>query len=204
MAGFETALVSLDAKTAERTRTCNRRDPGEYFFMLVQDFGQCAVHQNAVATLLNPGDMFIVDATQPSKFVYDINWSIGTQPDAGLVNTMLDAAVETVSEGEERPIVHSDRGGHYRWSCWLTRISEAKLVRSMSRTGYSQDNAACEGFFGRLKTELFYPRDWKTIKIERFVDEVDAYIRWYNEMGIKISLGSLSPVEYRKSLGLTV
>lgn len=71
MGGFDTALVSLDAKVAERTRTCIRRDPGEYFFMLVQDFGQCVVHQNGAATLLTPGDMFIVDATQPSKFVYD-------------------------------------------------------------------------------------------------------------------------------------
>jgi transposase InsO family protein len=29
-----------------------------------------------------------------------------------------------------------------------------------------------------------------------------GHIRWYNEKRIKISLGSLSPVEYRKSLGL--
>ncbi|MFN7092359.1 MAG: IS3 family transposase, partial [Allorhizobium sp.] len=27
---------------------------------------------------------------------------------------------------------------------------------------------------------------------------------WYNERRIKISLGSLSPVEYRKSLGINV
>ena len=133
-----------------------------------------------------------------------ISWSIGTQPDAGLVNTMLDAAIETVSNGEERPIVHSDRGAHYRWPGWITRIKEAKLVRSMSRKGCSQDNAACEGFFGRLKTELFYARDWKTITIEQFVAEVDDYIRWYNEKRIKISLGSLSPVEYRNSLGLNL
>lgn len=30
-----------------------------------------------------------------------------------------------------------------------------------------------------------------------------GYIRWYNEKRIKISLGSLSPLEYRSSLGLT-
>ena len=133
-----------------------------------------------------------------------ISWSIGTQPDAGLVNTMLDAAIETVPAGEGGTIVHSDRGAHYRWPGWLTRISDAKLLRSMSRKGCSQDNAACEGFFGRLKTELFYPRDWKTITIEQFVREVDAYIRWYNEKRIKLSLGSRSPVEYRESLGLNV
>ena len=32
---------------------------------------------------------------------------------------------------------------------------------------------------------------------------VDSYIRWYNEKRIKISLGALSPIEYRESLGLT-
>ena len=69
--GFEAALVSLDAKEAARTRTCIRRDPGEYFFLLVQDAGQCIVHQSGASTLLQPGDMFIVDATRPSKFVYD-------------------------------------------------------------------------------------------------------------------------------------
>jgi transposase InsO family protein len=74
----------------------------------------------------------------------------------------------------------------------------------MSRKDCSQDNASCEGFFGRLKTELFYPRDWKAITIEQFVAEVDAYIRWYNEKRIKISLGSLSPIEYRRSLGLNL
>ncbi len=84
------------------------------------------------------------------------------------------------------------------------RISEAKLVRSMSRKGCSQDNAACEGFFGRLKTELLYPRDWKAITIKQFVAEVDAYIRWYNEKRIKIPLESLSAVEYRKSLDLII
>ncbi len=132
-----------------------------------------------------------------------ISWTIGTHPDAELVNTMLDAAIETVAGGNDRPVVHSDRGAHYRWPGWLSRIGDAKLIRSMSRKGCSPDNAACEGFFGRLKTELFYPGDWKTTTIEQFIEVVDSYIRWYNEKRIKISLGSLSPIEYRESLGLT-
>ena len=132
-----------------------------------------------------------------------VSWSIGAHPDAALVNTMLDAAIETVTDGNARPIVHSDRGAHYRWPGWLSRIGDAKLVRSMSRKGCSQDNAACEGFFGRLKTELFYPRDWKATTVDQFIKEVDSYIRWYNEKRIKISLGSLSPIEYRERLGLT-
>ena len=132
-----------------------------------------------------------------------VSWTIGTRPDADLVNTMLDAAIKGVANSNDRPVVHSDRGGHYRWPGWLSRMHNAKLIRSMSRKGCSPDNAACEGFFGRLKTELFYPRNWQDITIDQFIQIVDSYIRWYNEKRIKISLGSLSPLEYRESLGLT-
>jgi transposase len=34
-----------------------------------------------------------------------ISWSIGTHPNADLVNTMLDTAIETVAQREERPII---------------------------------------------------------------------------------------------------
>lgn len=44
-----------------------------------------------------------------------VSWTIGTSPDAELANTMLDAAIETVAETTDRPVAHSDRGGHYRW-----------------------------------------------------------------------------------------
>ena len=131
-----------------------------------------------------------------------VSWSIGTRPNAELVNTMLDAAIDKVAASGERPVVHSDRGGHYRWPGWLSRIAEAKLVRSMSRKGCSPDNAACEGFFGRLKIEMFFQRDWLSTTINEFVAALDAYIRWYNEARIKISLGGLSPAGHRRSLGI--
>jgi len=31
---------------------------------------------------------------------------------------------------------------------------------------------------------------------------LDDYLHWYNNKRIKISLGGLSPIEYRKNLGL--
>jgi putative transposase len=166
-------------------------------------------------TALAPNEKWLTDISKfqiPARKVYlspmidcfdgkVISWSIGTRPDAELVNTMLDAAVETVASNDKRPVVHSDRGAHYRWPGWLSRIADAKLIRSMSRKGCSPDNAACEGFFGRLKTELFYPRHWQSTSIEQFIQALDSYIRWYNEKRIKISLGVLSPIEYRESLG---
>ena len=72
----------------------------------------------------------------------------------------------------------------------------------MSRKGYSPDNAACKGFFGRLKIEMLFSRDWLSTTIEEFVAALDAYIHWYNEARIKISLCFRSPVEHRRSLGI--
>ena len=132
-----------------------------------------------------------------------VSWTIGTSPNAKLVDSMLDGAISTLSKSE-KPIVHSDRGCHYRWPGWISKMGEAGLVRSMSRKGNSPDNSACEGFFGNLKNEMFYYRSWQGISMERFIDELNSYLIWYNEKRIKMSLGAMSPLEYSRSLGLTV
>ncbi|HML37717.1 MAG TPA: IS3 family transposase [Bacillota bacterium] len=129
------------------------------------------------------------------------SWTIGTHPDSGLVNTMLDEATAQLN-ADEHPVIHSDRGGHYRWPGWIERMEKAGLPRSMSKKGCSPDNSACEGFFGRVKNEMFYNRDWSGISIEEFKDTLNAYLLWYNEKRIKVSLGNMSPKEYRQSLGL--
>jgi len=130
-----------------------------------------------------------------------VSWTIGTSPNAELANTMLADAISTLAE-DEHPIVHSDRGCHYRWPGWIERMDKAGLTRSMSKKGCSPDNSACEGFFGRLKNEMFYCRSWKGISIHQFVDELISYLRWYNEKRIKMSLGAMSPMDYRRSIGL--
>lgn len=132
---------------------------------------------------------------------YPVEWTIGEHPNAALVNEMLDKAILTLNE-DEHPIVHSDRGCHYRWPGWIERMDEAHLIRSMSKKGCSPDNSACEGFFGRLKNEMFYGWDWKETSIEQFKQKLNQYIEWYRDKRIKMSLGGMSPLEYRRSLGL--
>ena len=128
-------------------------------------------------------------------------WSIGLHPTAELANSSLRAACATLAEGEH-PVEHSDRGGHYRWPGWIAICEEYGLTRSMSKKGCSPDNSACEGLFGRLKNEFFYYRDWDGVTLYEFIAELDAYLRYYNEERTKESLGWLSPVQYRASLGL--
>ncbi|WP_327786558.1 IS3 family transposase, partial [Corynebacterium belfantii] len=40
------------------------------------------------------------------------------------------------------------------------------------------DNAACEGFFGRMKNEMYYGKRWQTI--QELDDAIAAYIEFYN------------------------
>ena len=130
-----------------------------------------------------------------------VSWALRKNPKAELVNSMLDAALEKLKENE-KPILHTDRGCQYRWPGWIARMNKAGLFRSMSKKGCSPDNSACEGFFGRLKNEMYYGKSWLDVSIENFIEQVNQYIKWYNEKRIKISLGGMSPWEYRRNLGL--
>ena len=73
-------------------------------------------------------------------------------------------------------------------------------LRFVGKSGTSSYECISANKYG---TELFYLRDLKTTTIEQFIQVVDFDIRWYNEKSIEIFLGSLSPLEYRESLGFT-
>lgn len=82
-----------------------------------------------------PNDKWLTDITEfhiPAGKIYlspiidcfdglPVSWTIGTSPSAELVNTMLDEAILSLSE-DEKPIIHSDRGSHYRWPGWIERM----------------------------------------------------------------------------------
>ncbi len=59
----------------------------------------------------------------------------------------------------------------------------------------SFDNAVMENFFGHLKEEMYYRRDYRSV--EELENAVNEYITYWNQKRIKLSLGGLSPVEYR-------
>ena len=130
-----------------------------------------------------------------------VAYTAGFSPNAELANRMLVKAAETLPEGA-KPLVHSDRGCHYRWPGWLDLMERYGLTRSMSAKGCSPDNAAAEGFFGRMKTESVYPERWEERTRDEVLVLIDEYIRWYNHERIKQSLGWMSPVQYRQSQGM--
>ena len=114
---------------------------------------------------------------------------------------MLDRLAERLP-ADARPVIHTDRGCHYRWPGWIARMQAHGWTRSMSAKGCSPDNAAAEGFFGRLKNEMFHNRDWDNATLDDLADAIDDWIDWHNTRRIKRSLGSKSPDQHRRHLGL--
>lgn len=130
-----------------------------------------------------------------------LSWPVSTSPDAEMASPSLLGACKWLGEGDH-PRIRSDRGCHYRWPGWLRICDENGLVRSMPGKGCSPDNARCEGFFGRLKTEFFHGCDWAGVTIEEFMGMLDACLRWYRDVRIKGDLDYRSPMQYRRDLGL--
>jgi transposase InsO family protein len=130
-----------------------------------------------------------------------VAWEISERPDAAEANSMLEQAIEKLP-CTAKPPVHSDRGVHYRWDGWIDLMRRHKLTRSISRKGCSPDNSACEGLLGRLKVKMYFGEGWEKRTLAELREAVDAYLHWYNEERIKVSLGGLSPLHYRRQLGL--
>lgn len=129
-----------------------------------------------------------------------VAWTIGTSPNAALANGMLTDACSTLRDGE-KPIIHSDRGCHYRWPEWIRICKDNNLTRSMSAKGCSPDNAAAEGFFGRLKQEFFHKRSFAGVSMDGFIGMLDDYMVWYRDKRIKTEFG-MSIMDRRRGLGL--
>ena len=54
----------------------------------------------------------------------------------------------------------------------------------------------------QIKNEMFYNRDWHAVSLTKFEQILDEYLNWYAQKRIKVSLGGLSPVEFRKRNGI--
>jgi transposase InsO family protein len=125
-----------------------------------------------------------------------VSWNISTHPNMELVMTMLDKALNKLQD-YERPIIHSDQGHHYQRKAYVDMLDNRECIQSMSKKGCSPDNAACEGFFGTLKTQFFYNNNYSGYTKEEFIYKLNDWIDWFNKSRAKQSLGGMSPVRYR-------
>lgn len=123
-----------------------------------------------------------------------VSYTLSEHPTLSLVLKMLDSAFERLPV-DSKLILHSDQGWQYQHKQYQQRLSDKGVTQSMSRKGNCLDNSIMENFFGLLKSELLYLREFKDIN--EFREELEKYIIYYNNKRIKGKLKGLSPVEFR-------
>lgn len=123
-----------------------------------------------------------------------ISYTISEHPVLNQVLDMLDKAFLKIPDNTNL-IFHSDQGWQYQHEQYQKRLKQKGIRQSMSRKGNCLDNSIMENFFGLLKSELLYLREFSSI--EEFRIELERYIDYYNNKRIKCKLKGLSPVQYR-------
>lgn len=132
----------------------------------------------------------------PIMDLYDnsiIEYELSFKNNNHLVFKMFDKA--TKNHPTAKPIFHSDRGFQYTSNIFKNKIEEAKMTQSMSRVGKCIDNGPMEGFFGILKSEMFYGKKFQSF--EELIEKIIEYIKFYNEKRFQNKLGCMAPLEYR-------
>jgi putative transposase len=90
---------------------------------------------------------------------------------------------------------HSDRGSQYAATSDQQLLTTHGIAVSMSRRGNCWDNACVESFFGTLKRELIYHRQYRTR--DEATQDIFEYIEvFYNRLRRHSTLGYYSPAEF--------
>jgi len=123
-----------------------------------------------------------------------VGWALDAHMREGLILEALQMARgrRDIPQGL---LLHSDRGVQYRGNEYQQTLEDLGIVASMSRKGNCWDNAVMEAFFGRLKVELIYPENYRTLQELRA--GLFEYIEiFYNRQRLHSSLGYDSPAQY--------
>ena len=123
-----------------------------------------------------------------------ISFNLSRHPVFAQVVDMLEKAFNKIPDNTNL-ILHSDQGWQYQMKQYQHLLKEKGIRQSMSRKGNCLDNSLAENFFGLLKSELFYMKEYK--KIEDLEKDIIEYIDYYNNKRIKGKLKGMSPVQYR-------
>lgn len=110
-----------------------------------------------------------------------------------LVFDTLDLAVE--ANPNASPLFHSDRGFQYTNKHFKIKLDTIGAKQSMSRVSRCIDNGPMEGFWGIIKSEMYYLEKFHTF--EELKIAIDEYINFYNMRRLQKNLKGLTPIEYR-------
>jgi putative transposase len=124
-----------------------------------------------------------------------MSYKMSESPNFKQVTEMLSNVFKRMPKEKMNLMIHSDQGWQYQMKAYQNLLKEKGITQSMSRKGNCLDNAVIENFFGTLKSELFYLKQYQSI--EELRKEIKDYIYYYNHHRLRLNLNGMSPVQYR-------
>ena len=121
-----------------------------------------------------------------------VAYKIGDSNNNDLVFRTFDEAVAL--NPDAHPLFHSDRGFQYTSKTFHNKLMEAGMRQSMSRVGRCIDNGPMEGYWGILKSEMYYLR--KFTDRSQLAVAIEEYILFYNTKRYQLKLGCMTPMEF--------
>ena len=124
---------------------------------------------------------------------YPVAYVISERNDNQLVFKTFDKAL--AANPEAKPLFHSDRGFQYTSKVFQRKLTEQKMVQSMSRVGHCIDNGPTEGFWGIIKTEMY--QMYEITDEASLRSAITDYIRFYSEERPQDRYHCKTPLEVR-------
>ena len=121
-----------------------------------------------------------------------VAYKIGTSNNNQLVFETFDDAL--ANNPNAHPLFHSDRGFQYTSKVFHQKLIKAGMRQSMSRVGRCIDNGPMEGYWGILKSEMYYLK--KFTSQEELTIAIENYILFYNTKRYQLKLKCMTPMEY--------
>lgn len=122
-----------------------------------------------------------------------VAYIIRTRNDNVLVFETFDLAI--INNDVNGLIFHSDRGYQYTSPSFKRKLENHNIIQSMSRPGYCIDNGPIEGFWGILKSEVYYNQEYESK--EELIEAIENYILFYNNGRPQRRFNKLTPYEVR-------
>lgn len=96
------------------------------------------------------------------------------------------------------PIIHSDRGFQYTSNAYNHLKETYGFKASMSRSGKCLDNQPIESFWGTLKSEYYYRKQFDSYS--ELKQGIDQYIYFYQNKRYVPKFDGLTPIEYQNKV----
>lgn len=125
-----------------------------------------------------------------------VSYSIGNSNNNNLVFRNFKDAIKI--NPNMHGLFHSDRGYQYTSRTFYTMLKNQGILQSMSRVHRCIDNGVIEGFWGIVKSEMYYLNRKEYDSELKLTTAIDDFIDYYNNDRLQQKLGCITPSEKYK------